>query len=337
MPYLTHFNLAEHPFSLTPDTALYFPGMVHQEVYESVFYAISRGEGIVKISGEVGTGKTLLCRMLLDALGDKVEIAYLNNPRNDADWVVRAICREFGLDVQHSDDLYNCLNRFLIQKHAEGISSLVLVDEAQALGETGLESIRLLSNLETEKRKLLQIVLFGQPELDRLLAKHNLRQVAQRINFSFETKPLAEPEAIAYIRYRAKMASRNPDAAMEIFSKPSVKKLVRAGQCNPRLMNILGDKSLLAAFSEGAMQVSRKHVQAAVREARQLSLRRSGKFFPIPWWLRPAPMAVSSFVMLACIAALGASIYIVEERLGLTNIRPWLSETASLISKTIHR
>ena len=233
--------------------------------------------------------KPLLCRMLLDALGDKVEIAYLNNPRNDADWVVRAICREFGLDVQHSDDLYNSLNRFLIQKHAEGINSIVLVDEAQALGETGLESIRLLSNLETEKRKLLQIVLFGQPELDRLLARHNLRQVAQRINFSFEIKPLTEPEAIAYIRYRAKMASRNPDAAMEIFARPGIKQLVRAGQCNPRLMNILGDKSLLAAFAEGATQVSRKHVRAAIREARQLSLRRAGQVFSDP--LVAAPRA----------------------------------------------
>ncbi|MEQ1888539.1 MAG: AAA family ATPase [Alphaproteobacteria bacterium] len=337
MPYLTHFNLAEHPFSLTPDTALYFPGMVHQEVYESVFYAIGRGEGIVKVSGEVGTGKTLLCRMLLDALKDKVEIAYLNNPRNDADWVVRAICREFGLDVQHSDDLYDSLNRFLIQKHAEGVSSIVLVDEAQALGETGLESIRLLSNLETEKRKLLQIVLFGQPELDRLLARHNLRQVAQRINFSFETKPLTEPEAMAYIRYRAKMAGRNPDAAMEIFADQSIRQLVRAGLCNPRLMNILGDKSMLAAFAEGAMQVSRKHVQAAVREARQLSLRRHGMFFPIPWWLRPAPAAVSSFIILSCSIVLGASMYIAAARLGVTDIRPWLHETASLISQTIRR
>ncbi len=337
MPYLTHFNLAEHPFSLTPDTALYFPGMVHQEVYESVSYAIGRGEGIVKVSGEVGTGKTLLCRMLLDALGNKVEIAYLNNPRNDADWVVRAVCREFGIDVQHSDDLYNSLNRFLIQKHAEGVDSVVLVDEAQALGETGLESIRLLSNLETEKRKLLQIVLFGQPELERLLARHNLRQVAQRINFSFETKPLTEPEAMAYIRYRAKMASRNADAAMEIFSGPAVKYLVRAGLCNPRLMNILGDKSLLAAFAEGAMQVSRKHVRAAVREARQLSLRRRGGFFPIPWWLRPAPAAVSSLVVLASLAVLGVSLYVVMTQLGVSGIRPWLSDTASLISQTIRR
>lgn len=337
MPYLTHFNLAEHPFSLTPDTALYFPGMVHQEVYESVFYAIERGEGIVKVSGEVGTGKTLLCRMLLDALKDKVEIAYLNNPRNDADWVVRAICREFGLDVQHSDDLYNSLNRFLIQKHAEGVSSIVLVDEAQALGETGLESIRLLSNLETEKRKLLQIVLFGQPELDRLLARYNLRQVAQRINYSFETKPLTEPEAMAYIRYRAKMASRNPDAAMEVFAEASIKQLVRAGMCNPRLMNILGDKSILAAFAGGAMQVSRKHVREAVREARQLSLRRPAMFFPIPWWLQPAPAAVSSFVVLGCMAVLAASVYIIIDRLGAGDIRPWLSETASLISQTMRR
>ncbi|MSP42257.1 MAG: AAA family ATPase [Alphaproteobacteria bacterium] len=337
MPYLTHFNLAEHPFSLTPDTALYFPGMVHQEIHESVYYAVERGEGIVKVSGEVGTGKTMLCRMLLDALREKVEIAYLNNPRDDADWVVRAVCREFGIDVHRSDDLYGSLNRFLIKKHAEGVGSIVLVDEAQALGETGLESIRLLSNLETDKHKLLQIVLFGQLELDRLLARHSLRQVAHRINFSFQMKPLTETESIAYIRYRAKLASSNPDAAMEIFMEPSIRKLVRAGQHNPRLMNILGDKSLLAAYAEGATQVAPKHVRAAIKEARQLSLRRAGGFFPVPWWLRPAPAALSLIVMLASLAVLAASIYIAEERLGLTHIRPWLNETASLISQTIRR
>lgn len=337
MPYLTHFNLSEHPFSLTPDTALYFPGRVHQEVYESVHYAIERGEGIVKVSGEVGTGKTLLCRMLLDVLGGKVEVAYLNNPRSDADWVVRAVCREFGIDIQHSDDLYDSLNRFLIQKHADGKNTVVLVDEAQGLGEVGLESIRLLSNLETEKRKLLQIVLFGQPELDRLLARHSLRQVAQRINFSFMTEPLTEPEAIAYIRYRAKMASRNRDAAMEIFSEPAIKKIVRGGFRNPRLMNILGDKSLLAAYAEGAMQVSRKHVRAAIHEARQLSLRRPGIFFPVPWWLRPAPGMVSAIVMLACVSVIAASLYIVMERRGIQDIRPWIKETVAQLSQNIRR
>lgn len=337
MPYLTHFNLGEHPFSLTPDTALYFPGAAHREVYESVFYAIRRGEGIVKVSGEVGTGKTLLCRMLLDALGNRAAVAYLNNPRGDADWVVRAICREFGINVQHSDDLYDSLNRFLIEKHAVGVDNVVLVDEAQGLGEVGLESIRLLSNLETEKRKLLQIVLFGQPELDRLLERHNLRQVAQRISFSFGTKPLSEAEAAAYIRYRAKMASRNPEAAMEIFSAPAIRHIVRAGQCNPRLMNILGDKSLLAAYGEGAVQVERRHARAAVQEARQLSLRRRGRFFPLPWWLRPASGLVSGAVLTVCAAALMAALYVAISRDRFYDISPWIMQNASLLSNAISR
>lgn len=334
MPYLTHFNLGEAPFSLTPDTALYFPGAAHQEVYESVCYAIERGEGIVKVTGEVGTGKTLLCRMLLDALGARNSVAYLNNPRGDAEWVVRAICREFGIDVQHSDDLYDSLNRFLIEKHAGGVDNVVLVDEAQALGEVGLESIRLLSNLETEKRKLLQIVLFGQPELDRLLERHNLRQVAQRISFSFETKPLSEAEAAAYIRYRAKKASRNPDAAMEIFSAKAVSHIARAGQCNPRLMNILGDKSLLAAYAESATQVERRHARAAARELR---LRRRGLFFPLPWWRRPAPGLVTAVILVCSAGIMAVSLYILFSLGVIYDIRPWIRQTASLLSNAISR
>lgn len=336
MPYLTHFNLAEHPFSLTPDTGLYFPGMVHQEVYESVRYAILRGEGIVKVSGEVGTGKTLLCRMLLSAAGNDVVIAYLNNPRNDAEWVARAICREFGLDVGSATDIYDCLNRFLIQKHADGVNAVVLVDEAQALGETGLESIRLLSNLETEKRKLLQIVLFGQPELDNLLQRHDLRQVAQRINFSFGLKPLSDSEATAYARYRVKMASRNPDAAMEVFADDALEALARAGRGNPRWMNILGDKSLLAAYAEGAMQVRPKHVRAAVKEARQLSLRRSHQL-PVGWWRRPASALITTMVLVSCVSVLGAALYIAADQHDAGGIRPWLTEKVSLLTNQLRR
>lgn len=334
MPYLAHFNLAEHPFSLTPDTGLYFPGMAHQEIYESLRYAIARGEGIVKVSGEVGTGKTMLCRMLLGAASDEAAIAYLNNPRNDAEWVVRAICREFGLDVGSSTDLYDCLNRFLIQKHAEGVNSVVLVDEAQALGETGLESIRLLSNLETGKRKLLQIVLFGQPELDTLLLRHDLRQVAQRINFSFELTPLAESEAIAYARYRLMMASRNPDAALQAFSEPALAALARAGRGNPRLMNILGDKSLLAAYAAGAAQVLPLHVRSAVREARQMSLRRA-RAMTDNWWRRPVPAWLTSMIVLVCVTALAAAMYFAFGQAGAGGIRLWLSEKMSLLTSQL--
>lgn len=330
MPYLTHFNLAEHPFALTPDTGLYFPGLAHQEVYESVRFAMARGEGIVKISGEVGTGKTLLCRMLLGSIGSEMAIAYINNPRNDAEWVVRAVCREFGLDVSAATDLYDCLNRFLIQKHAEGVSTVVLVDEAQALGETGLESIRLLSNLETEKRKLLQIVMFGQPELDLLLQRHDLRQVAQRINFSFELKPLTEAEAIGYTRYRVKMASRNPDSGLEVFAGASLAALARAGKGNPRWMNIIGDKSLIAAYAEGAMQVQPKHVRAAVNEARQLSMH-SLYQFPAGWWRKPVSSMLTAAVLLSCVTVLGAAGYIAVNQPSSVAFRPWLMEKISLL------
>jgi len=335
MPYLAHFKLAEHPFSLTPDTALYFPGQVHQEVYESVRYAIERGEGIVKVSGEVGTGKSMLCRMLLDATGRETAVAYLNNPRNDEEWVARAVCREFGLEVGLAADSYDSLNKFLIQKHAEGASAVVIVDEAQALGETGLESIRLLSNLETGKRKLLQIVLFGQPELDTLLLRYDLRQVAQRINFSFELKPLTKPEAIGYVRYRVKMASRDPDTATEVFSEKALSALAHAARGNPRWMNILGDKSLLAAYAEGATQVRPKHVREALQEARQLSMRSRHKL-PVGWWRRPASYALTTVVMLSCAAVLGAAMYIAISQRDAGGIHPWLSEKIALLTRRMN-
>ncbi|MDK1021995.1 MAG: AAA family ATPase, partial [Candidatus Hydrogenedentes bacterium] len=181
MPFLAHFGLKTRPFALTPNSGLYYPSDGHQEVLTSLMYAVERGEGVVKVSGEVGTGKTLLCRLLTAELIKTKSVAYIINPQSDPQWIVGAVCREFGLDPEATDDRLHLLNGYLLEQYAAGRRVVLVIDEAQALGIDGLETMRRLSNLETEQTKLLQTVLFGQPELDQLLDTRELRQLNQRI------------------------------------------------------------------------------------------------------------------------------------------------------------
>lgn len=281
MPFLTHFNLKQRPFSLTPNSGLYFPSETHQQVLASLVYAIDRGEGILKVSGEVGTGKTLLCRMLCRLLTsertDRASVAYIINPQDDANWVVGAICREFGLDPDATSDPFHALNLFLLDEHRKGRHAVVVVDEAQALGPVGLETVRRLSNLETDKSKLLQIVLFGQPELDRLLQSHELRQLNQRIAFSFALGPLSEETTIEYIRYRVERTSANGGDARRVFDDRALRAIARSSRGIPRVTNIIADKSMIAAFSRGATRVTRGHVHEAIADSREIVGVRPGR------------------------------------------------------------
>lgn len=267
MPYLAHFGLREHPFALTPNTQKYFPTTTNTELLESLTYAVKRNGGIMKIVGPVGTGKTLLCRMLLHRLEGVAEVAYLTAPSGDGDSLLGLVCGEFGLDVpaQRAERLQT-LNDFLVGRHAEGMDCVLLVDEAQALGPQGLEAIRLLSNLETETRKLLQIILFAQTELDHLLAQQSLRQLDQRIAFSFRTTPLAGPEAVDYIHHRLRI-SRIDGVDYEIFEPKGIDAIVRASAGIPRVVNILCDKALLIAYGEGHRSVTRHHARAAIKDS----------------------------------------------------------------------
>ena len=194
MPFLEHFGLSERPFSLTPNSGLYYPSASHQEVLTSLMYAIERGEGVVKVRGEVGTGKTLLCRMVTAEMIKTKQVAYIINPQTDPHWIIGAVCREFGLDPEKTDDRNHLLNGYLLEQYAAGRGVVLVIDEAQALGIDGLETMRRLSNLETEQTKLMQTVLFGQPELDELLARRELRQLNQRIGFSFTLPALSAKE-----------------------------------------------------------------------------------------------------------------------------------------------
>ncbi len=270
MPFLAHFGLNERPFALTPNSRLYFPSDSHQQVLTPLSYAIGRGEGIIKVSGEVGTGKTLLCRLLIAELIESKAVAYILNPQNDAHWIVAAVCREFGLEPEQSQDPFHLLNDFLLEQYRRQRPAVLVIDEAQALGLEGLEAVRRLTNLETDTAKLLQIVLFGQPELDRLLRSHELRQLNQRIVFSFKVPPLAEETMIEYIRFRVIRCSDNLAAAQKLFDARAMRHIARASLGVPRLANIIADKSLLAAFSAGARRVARRHVDEAIADSDNL-------------------------------------------------------------------
>ena len=296
MPFLAHFSLKEHPFSLTPNSELFFPAEDHQKALTSLVYAVWRGEGVVKVVGEVGTGKTLLCRVLINQLEDRAAVAYLLNPQDDPDWLVRAVCREFGVEPANGQDPFHELDRFLLKQHREGRRAVLLVDEAQALGVRGLETIRRLSNLETDKSKLLQIILFGQPELDRLLQSHELRQLNQRVVFSFALRPFSPAATMQYVRHRALSVARDLGSGAELFDRRALKAIARASRGVPRLINIIADKSMLAAYSLGARRIGARHVRAALKDSKEtLGLRR----WAFAGWRRAAMLAVPMVVLAA--------------------------------------
>lgn len=271
MPYLAHFGLKEHPFTLTPNTNQYFPVPRHVEIIQSIQFGIARNTGILKVVGDVGTGKTMLCRLLLRKLvNDNDAVAYLNAPQVDPEGLIGLVCAEFGLETGTRAAMLQSLNAFLLEQHALGRNAVLIVDEAQALGAAGLEAIRLLSNLETERSKLLQIVLFGQSELDGLLARDELRQVNQRIGFSFTTGPLTVAEAVHYIEHRA-ACSRVDGVTFPIFTARAMALIAEAAGFVPRVINILADKALLVAYGDGAIQVTDRHAEAAIDDSPQLA------------------------------------------------------------------
>ena len=301
MPYLAHFGLREHPFTLTPNTNQYYPTEKHTEIIQSIQFGIARNTGILKVVGDVGTGKTMLCRLLLRKLvGSSNAVAYLNAPQVDPESIVTLVCSEFGIETGARSQMLQGLNTFLLEQHALGRNAVLIVDEAQALGSAGLEAVRLLSNLETERSKLLQIVLFGQSELDELLRQPNLRQVNQRIGFSFNTGPLNMAETTHYITHRVR-TSRIDGIDFPIFSERAMQALAEAASFVPRVINILADKALLVAYGEGAIQVDEKHVRGAVADSPQLvaSKRR-----------RRVPRAVWYGVVAAEVAAAAALFYL---------------------------
>ena len=265
--YYSHFGLKEPPFKITPNTEVFYTGGNRGAVLDALLYAISSGEGIVKVVGEVGSGKTMLCRMLQTMLPEKVESIYLANPSVAPEDVLHAIAFELQLKLPKNADrlkVMQVLQTHLLARHAASKQVVIFVEEAQGMPLATLEEIRLLSNLETKHDKLLQIVLFGQPELDENLNQTNIRQLRERITHSFNLSPLKQQEIGEYLIFRLRAAGY---FGPHLFSKAAIAKIAGSAQGLVRRVNILADKSLLAAYAENVYQVTPKHVQAAINDS----------------------------------------------------------------------
>jgi len=264
--YLGHFGLTELPFSITPDTQFIYSAASHQEALNTLLLAVRGGEGFVKITGEVGTGKTLLCRRFLATLGDDCVAAYIPNPQVDANALLREVAEELRVSGDDGGDTVHIVKRInshLLELAEQGKTAVLCIDEAQTMPTQTLETLRLISNLETEKRKLIQIVLFGQPELDEKLEQPSVRQLRQRIVFHYRMPGLKRAELGAYLEHRLRVAGYHGG---RLFSRFAQRALFRHSGGMPRLVNILAHKALLAAFGEGDDGVALRHVRAAARD-----------------------------------------------------------------------
>nr|MBL8411348.1 AAA family ATPase [Dechloromonas sp.] len=265
--YLEHFGLREPPFRITPHTDFFFSGANRGPTLDALIYAITQDEGIVKVTGEVGSGKTMLCRMLLERLPENVETLYLANPSLSRSEILGAVADELGIpsNGKATHSLTRALQEALIERYAAGKRVVILIDEAHAMPAESLEEIRLLSNLESKATKLLQIALFAQPELDERLAANDMRQLRERITQHFNLTPLKADDVAAYIEFRLRAAGyRGPMP----FTAAAIKLIADTSEGLSRRINILSDKALLAAFSHGGHQVDVAEVRSAAQDAR---------------------------------------------------------------------
>lgn len=271
--YTAFYGLREKPFSLTPDPRFLFLSESHREALAHLVYGIEQSEGFMAVTGEVGTGKTTLCRALLRKLEADTEIAFVFNPMSSGEELLRAISMEFGLITEGYSrvDLGRQLNEFLLETSRKGRRALLIVDEAQNLAPETLEEIRLLSNLETSSAKLIQILLFGQPELDEMLDSRELRQLRQRITVRWGLKPLTTAETREYVRHRLRIAAGRE---CDLFTDKALREVRRRARGIPRLINVLCDRALLAGYAAGETRLGPKSIDRAAREILTVGSRR---------------------------------------------------------------
>jgi MSHA biogenesis protein MshM len=286
--YRSHFGLREMPFGITPDTSFAYACNTHQEALNTLLVAVKNGEGFIKITGEVGTGKTLLCRRFLATLGQNHVSAYIPNPYLEPRTLLFALAEELGVALPRATDQHQLmkeLTRALLNFARQGKTVVLCLDEAQAMPVETLEALRLLTNLETEKRKLIQVVLFGQPELDQKLEHQSIRQLRQRITFQYRLTALASDEADQYIAHRLRVAGYRGN---RLFTRKATRFAHRHSGGVPRLINIMAHKAMLLAYGEGVQQVLPAHMRKAVADT------------PVPrhprrpwWWLGFAMLLLS--------------------------------------------
>lgn len=306
--YQEHFGLARPPFKITPDTSLFFEGSQRGAALDALIYAINSGEGIIKVVGEVGSGKTMLCRMLEVRLSSDVDVIYIANPSLSPDNILHVIAHELHLDVNDQMSKVNVMQQiqaYLLEKHASNRQVVLFVEEAQSMPIETLEEIRLLSNLETDENKLLQMVLFGQPELDEKLSAPHIRQLKERITHSFNLSPFPPDDTLRYLNFRLRAVGyKGPD----VFNKKTAGVVKKYSDGLTRRINIIADKSLLAAFSEGSHTVTSSHIKSAAQDSEFKSAIDSKKLL----WL-----SVGAALM---IAALITGFYLGQQNTGIQDL-----------------
>ncbi|MGB5584105.1 MAG: AAA family ATPase, partial [Gammaproteobacteria bacterium] len=286
------------PFKIKPDTSMFYEGSQRGAALEALIYAINSGEGIIKVVGEVGSGKTMLCRMLEVRLSSVVDVVYIANPSLSPDNILHVIAHELHLNVKNNEnklDVMQKLQQYLLQKHADNRQVVLFVEEAQSMPVETLEEIRLLSNLETDQHKLLQMVLFGQPELDDKLAQPQIRQLKERITHSFYLDPFPPEDTLDYLNFRLRSVGyRGPS----IFSQRTANAVEKYSSGLSRRINIIADKALMATFSEGSHEVKASHVATAARDSD----------FVKPFGHRTVMMSASAIIALLLAVWLGTML-----------------------------
>ncbi|MEQ1773184.1 MAG: AAA family ATPase [Burkholderiales bacterium] len=286
--YYEHFGLNQAPFKITPNTDFFFSGGNRGPILEALIYAVTHGEGIIKVSGEVGSGKTMLCNMLMQRLPENVETVYLANPSVSPEEILHAIAFELHLNIERAATRLEVMQKVqahLLTRHADGKRVVIFVEESQGMPLATLEEMRLLSNLETKNDKLLQIVLFGQPELDENLRQPNIRQLRERITHSFGLVPLQADEVREYLMFRLRAAGyHGPD----LFADNVVKLIARASSGLTRRINLIADKALLAAFSENTHTIKTRHVEAALKDSEFSQTAAPAGVGGRGWWIAAA-------------------------------------------------
>jgi len=263
--YLDFYNLREMPFNITPDPRFLYYTFHHTDAYDHLMYGINHRKGFIELTGEVGSGKTTLCRAVIADLDAKVETAIILNPSLTGTQLLKAMLNDFGLEVRGRDRLsyIETLNQFLLERNRAGVNVALFIDEAQDLSPQLMEQVRLLSNLETDQYKLIQIILCGQPELKKRLSRPDLRQLRQRITVRYHIPPLTQEESFEYVRHRMRVAGATDDT---IFDHTAIREVHRYAKGSPRLINAVCDVALLAGYAGSSATITGRVVKKAVRE-----------------------------------------------------------------------